>query len=141
MAEVLREDKKRREQALDAAGYEWGDDFFVFSPDPFGHDYFAPYSVTQMFRNVRAELDGNGVRPHKLRHFSATMAAKAGIPLTENMGRHGWTNYRTALKYQHYTGTRDGEAAQAVADVLKLPAASPSEAPPDDEAPDADTGV
>lgn len=87
----------------------------------FGTDFFAPYSVTQMFRRMREDLEGNGIHPHKLRHFSATMAAQAGVPLTENMGRHGWINYRTALKYQHYTGTRDDAAANAVADVLKLP--------------------
>jgi hypothetical protein len=49
------------------------------------------------------------------------MAAQAGVPLTENMGRHGWINYRTALKYQHYTATRDEQAANAVADVLRPP--------------------
>lgn len=42
------------------------------------------------------------------------------MPVTEVMGRHGWTSYQTAMKYQHYTGARDDEAARAVASVLEL---------------------
>jgi len=43
-----------------------------------------------------------------------------GVPITEVMGRHGWTSYQTAMKYQHYTGARDDEAARAVASVLSI---------------------
>ena len=43
-----------------------------------------------------------------------------GVPITETMGRHGWASYQTAMKYQHYTGARDDEAARAVASVLDL---------------------
>jgi hypothetical protein len=43
-----------------------------------------------------------------------------GVPITEVMGRHGWTSYQTAMRYQHYTGARDDEAARAVASVLDL---------------------
>jgi hypothetical protein len=43
-----------------------------------------------------------------------------GVPITEVMGRHGWTSYQTAMKYQHYTGARDDEAARAVGSVLDL---------------------
>jgi hypothetical protein len=57
VAEVLREHKRQREAALDAAGLEWDDDGFVFSPDLFGRDFFAPYSVTQMFRRIRQDLE------------------------------------------------------------------------------------
>lgn len=42
------------------------------------------------------------------------------MPITEVMGRHGWTSYQTAMKYQHYTGARDDEAARAVASVPEL---------------------
>lgn len=93
---------------------------FVFSPHPLGDDFFAPYSASQMFRRVRLKLEENGVRCHRLRHFSATQAVLHGVPITEVMGRHGWTSYQTAMKYQHYTGARDDEAARAVASVLNL---------------------
>jgi len=96
------------------------EDCYVFSPDPFGEDFFSPYSVSQMFRRVQEHLEKNGVHCHRLRHFSATQAVLQGVPITEVMGRHGWTSYQTAMKYQHYTGARDDEAARAVASVLDL---------------------
>lgn len=43
------------------------------------------------------------LRCHRLRHFSAKQAVQA-VPITEVMGRHGWTSYQTAMKHQRYTG-------------------------------------
>ncbi len=121
VAEILSEHRDRLEKVrADVDASDPVEDCFVFSPDPFGRDFFAPYSASQMFRRVRERLEANGVRCHRLRHFSATQAVMQGVPITEVMGRHGWTSYQTAMKYQHYTGARDDEAARAVASVLEL---------------------
>ena len=121
VAEILTEHRDRLEKAR--AGVVAStpvERCFVFSPDPFGDDFFSPYSVSQMFRRVHDHLESNGVHCHRLRHFSATQAVLQGVPITEVMGRHGWTSYQTAMKYQHYTGARDDEAARAVASVLDI---------------------
>ncbi len=96
---------------------------------PVREDFFSPYSVSQMFRRVQEHLEENGVHCHRLRHFSATQAVLQGVPITEVMGRHGWTSYQTAMKYQHYTGARDGEAARAVESVLDINRPSNAEEP------------
>jgi integrase len=121
IVEVLREQRERLDTARDGVETKKPvEQCFVFSPDPFGEDYFSPSSVSQMFRKVHNELENNGVHCHRLRHFSATQAVLKGVPITEVMGRHGWTSYQTAMKYQHYTGARDDEAARAVASVLDI---------------------
>ncbi len=124
VARILGEQRDRLEQARAGVATKTRvEACYVFSPDPFGEDFLGPYSVSQMFRRVRMHLEENGVHCHRLRHFSATQAVLQGVPITEVMGRHGWTSYQTAMKYQHYTGARDDEAARAVASVLDLHAA------------------
>jgi integrase len=121
VAQLLVEQRKRLDKAREGVeATKPVEECFVFSPDPFGEVYFSPNSVSQMFRKVQGALEDNGIHCHKLRHFSATQAVLQGVPITEVMGRHGWTSYQTAMKYQHYTGARDAEAARAVASVLNI---------------------
>jgi hypothetical protein len=53
------------------------------------------------------------MRPSSLAREAAALLGDAGgvqgVPITEVIGRHDWTSYQTAMKYQHYTGARDDE--------------------------------
>src|SRR5919109_721746 len=87
VAEILTEHRDELEKARASADATSPiERCYVFAPDPFGEDFFSPYSVSQMFRRVHEHLEENGVHCHRLRHFSATQAVLQGVPITEVMG-------------------------------------------------------
>ena len=71
-----------------------------------------------MFRealNTACEtVNREGVTPHALRHFGATMATRAGGSLAEVQARLGHSTVRAAMLYQHAASGRDAEIAAAL---------------------------
>jgi integrase len=55
-----------------------------------------------------------GVTHHSLRHLGATLAARAGASLAENMTRLGHSTARAAMIYQHSTDERQDDIAAAL---------------------------
>lgn len=90
---------------------------FVFSPEPDGSLPFNLTTISHQFAKIR-EQGTSTVRPHGLRRFSATQAAASGASLRELMGRHGWSDVRTAMRYTGYLTARDRNIADSVGGVL-----------------------
>jgi integrase len=61
-----------------------------------------------------ASIEREGVTPHALRHFGATMATRAGASLAEVQARLGHSTVRAAMLYQHAASGRDAEIAAAL---------------------------
>ncbi|MCF3939068.1 tyrosine-type recombinase/integrase [Gordonia tangerina] len=77
----------------------------------FQKDYFDP----------AAEAIGRkGLRPHDLRHFAGTQAARVGN-LVETMGRLGHSTVKASLIYQQIVSGRDAEVAAALSALASSP--------------------
>lgn len=77
------------------------------------HLPWRPDDVSRSFRKVRDRLGIRGVRLYDLRHFAATQAIAAGVPIPEVAYMLG-DNPATVMKtYAHATGAVDAPAAVA----------------------------
>jgi integrase len=76
------------------------------------------------FYRARAEVGLPTLRPHDLRHFSATTAARTGASLAELQARLGHSTVNAAMRYQHAVQGRDAAIAEAMSS-LAAPAAVP----------------
>ncbi|MDD7929694.1 tyrosine-type recombinase/integrase [Microbacterium thalli] len=70
-------------------------------------------TAAKMFASIRASRGLDGFRLHDLRHASLT-AYRRTATLAEVMSRGGHSDYRTALRYQHHSRTRDREIVSAM---------------------------
>jgi len=112
---VLKVHRAKRKLAL---GEFWSDDGFVIS-DKVGR----PIRVTDLawrFREItkRAHL-GLDVHPHTLRHTYASLALKAGVPVTTVAANLGHSSSATTMNvYAHHIPSSEDAAAKALERVL-----------------------
>lgn len=73
----------------------------------------------EAFNSACKSVGKQGVTPHALRHFGATMAARVGGTVAEVQARLGHSTVRTAMAYQHCTNGRDDEIANALSAIAE----------------------
>jgi integrase len=66
------------------------------------------------FNSACKSVGRYGVTIHSLRHFGATMAARAGATLAEVQARLGHSTVRAAMAFQHSESARQDEIAAAL---------------------------
>ncbi len=116
---VLRDWK--RTQAIDrlATGPEWAGADRVVTMQGGG----SPRSsqAGSVLRRLCREYGLPELRPHDLRHISASLALGAGVPLTDVSRRLGHANVSiTATIYAHALGAGDGHIADALERALRV---------------------
>ncbi|WLP91438.1 site-specific integrase [Gordonia sp. NB41Y] len=77
----------------------------------FQREYFDPAAES---------IGRKGLRPHDLRHFAGTQAARVGN-LVETMGRLGHSTVKASLIYQQIVSGRDAEVAAALSKLAQTP--------------------
>ena len=93
---------------------------FVCSHAADGATGIRPDKVTSTFVALRDRLGLPGVRLHDLRHFMATAALAAGVPVRTISGRLGHASASTTLGvYAHFVEARDQDAADALGSLLR----------------------
>jgi len=113
--EVLRRHRDLTLQTLEGAGPDCGGLTWVF-PGMNGRP-LHPDTLTQRFRRLVLQL-GVPCRLHDLRHFVATQALAAGVPVRTVSGRLGHANASTTHNiYAHFIEASDRDAA-ATLDLL-----------------------
>jgi integrase len=75
------------------------------------------------FYRARAVVGLPTLRPHDLRHFSATTAARTGASLAELQARLGHSTVNAAMRYQHAVQGRDAAIAEAMSRLAAVPVA------------------
>jgi integrase len=91
--------------------------------------YPARSNRNSTFRRAADAIGLPAVRPHKLRHTGATLAAATGATTKELMRRLGHASPAAALLYQPAADDRDADIARALDDML----AAAHEASDDDD--------
>ena len=145
-AAAIADHLERMDKRAADAGTAVAADGYVFSD---AADCSVPWHVdtpTDFFALVLKHAGVAGVRLHDLRHFGATQALAAGVPITTVSYRLGHSKVTTTLNtYAHFLPATDHLASALMGDLLDGPAALPpgsgaeiEGAPGDDE--DADDG-
>ena len=112
---ALKAYKAKRKLAL---GQPWSEESFVFV-DKFYH----PLLVANISGDFRAIVQcaglGNDVHPHTLRHTYASLALKAGIPVTTVSASLGHNNTTTTLNvYAHHIASSENSVARAIQEAV-----------------------
>jgi len=79
-----------------------------------GGGNLAPSTLYRHFYKARDAAGRPDLHFHDLRHTGATLAARAGATLTEQMARLGHKTPQMALRYQHAAAERDKQIAEAL---------------------------
>ena len=117
--EVLALHRERATAAAAALSIEPHNDDWLF-PGVGGHP-LHPDTWTQRFRRLCKKL-GLQYRLHDLRHFVATQALAAGVPVRTVSGRLGHANPSTTHNiYAHFIEASDRDAAATLDDLVKTP--------------------
>jgi integrase len=86
--------------------------------------------LSYAWRDACAALGLEGIRPHDLRHHSATVIARnPNVTLRELMATIGHSSYVAALRYQHATAERNKAIADYLDDVIDAARRAPKSAP------------
>jgi len=89
-----------------------GADSLLFPAERGGHMMHT--TLANMFRKAREAAGRPDLTFHGLRHTGATLAARAGATLTEQMARLGHKTPQMAIRYQHAAADRDRVIADAL---------------------------
>lgn len=112
---LLREQKDRVRQRVEALGAEFSDDLFVFAGlQTLNHSKpYSPNAVTQRYKDMATRL-GIKTHLHALRHYSATELLTAGVDLRTVAGRlgHGGGGATTLRVYAAWVAAADRKAAE-----------------------------
>jgi integrase len=117
VTDALQRQKAQQDMWRDTAGCDWHDTGFVFTGKT-GKPLFAS-TVQHAIKRECLRLDLPPVTPHGLRHLHASLLLDEGIPVTAVSARLGHANPQITLKiYAHALAGQDGQAAQAIGQVL-----------------------
>jgi len=89
-----------------------GAESLLFPAERGGHMMHT--TLANMFRKARIAAGRPDLHFHDLRHTGATLAARAGATLTEQMARLGHKTPQMAIRYQHAAADRDRVIADAL---------------------------
>jgi len=84
-------------------------------------NHWQQNSFREQFVKACKKAGRENVTVHDLRHFGATMTARAGATVAEVQARLGHSNYKTAMAYQHSEATRQDEIADAISRLATRP--------------------
>ncbi len=113
---VLDRHRSRALERAEIGGYYIEADSWVFHA-PSGAPWH-PDTLTSRYRRL-ADLEGIAARLHDLRHFVATQALAAGVPVRTVSGRLGHRNAATTHNvYAHFVEASDRVLAEALDDLL-----------------------
>ncbi len=116
---MLREHRARMLERSMTARLPLAEDPFVFSDTLDLSEPVAPDALSGRFRTLTKHADVK-VRFHDLRHFAATQALAAGVPVRTVSGRLGHADAHTTLNvYGHFLETADKEAADILGGILE----------------------
>lgn len=112
---LLKEQRDRVRERVEALGREFSDDLFVFSGTK-TPDHSAPYppnAVTQRYKDMAARVNVK-THLHALRHYSATELLSAGVDIRTVAGRlgHGGGGATTLRVYAAWVAASDRKAAE-----------------------------
>jgi integrase len=112
---LLKEQRDRVKERVEALGLEFSDDLFVFSSTK-TPDHSAPYppnAVTQRYKDMAARVEVK-THLHALRHYSATELLSAGVDIRTVAGRlgHGGGGATTLRVYAAWVAASDRKAAE-----------------------------
>jgi integrase len=112
---LLKEQRDRVRERVEALGQEFSDDLFVFSGTK-SPDHSAPYppnAVTQRYKDMAVRV-GVKTHLHALRHYSATELLSAGVDIRTVAGRlgHGGGGATTLRVYAAWVAASDRKAAE-----------------------------
>ena len=115
---VLAAHRERAGHAAGLVGVAFSPDAYVLSLDPSGAEPMRPDSLGGAFGRL-ARQQGEELRFHDLRHFSATQLIGAGVDVRTVAGRLGHADASTALRvYAHALQQRDQAAAEVLGGLL-----------------------
>ena len=118
--DVLREHRVAQNERRLSRGSSYDDQGIVFAAADGG--LVAPYTASGAFRKVVRRLGLTGVRFHDLRHTSATLALKAGVPAKVVSERLGHASVAFTLdRYADVLPDQQREAADLMDSVLPVP--------------------
>jgi integrase len=110
--ELLDRQRDRLVERAEALGVKFTDDLPVFPNEHFEH--LHPDTISKRYR-AAADAAGMPGRLHDLRHFAATQALAAGIPVRTVAGRLGHANPATTHNvYAHFLEASDQHAAEVL---------------------------
>ncbi len=99
-----------------ALGIRFTTDLPIFPNDHFQH--FHPDTISKRYR-AAADAAGMPGRLHDLRHFAATQALAAGVPVRTVAGRLGHSNPATTHNvYAHFLEASDQRAAEVLGSLV-----------------------
>jgi integrase len=112
---LLKEQRDRVKDRVEAFGCEFSDDMFVFSSTK-TPDHSAPYppnAVTQRYKDMAARVEVK-THLHALRHYSATELLSAGVDIRTVAGRlgHGGGGATTLRVCAAWVAASDRKAAE-----------------------------
>ena len=90
-----------------------GVDALLF-PSARGACHLSQNVFRESFNAALKFVGRQGITHHHLRHFGATMAARAGATVAEVQARLGHSTVRAAMAYQHSVDTRQEDIAAAL---------------------------
>lgn len=115
---LLKEQRDRVRERVEALGCEFSEDMFVFSSAK-TPDHLQPYppnAVTQRYKDMAVRA-GVKTHLHALRHYSATELLSAGVDIRTVAGRlgHGGGGATTLRVYAAWVAASDRKAAEILA--------------------------
>jgi hypothetical protein len=119
--------RERWEQRCELLGVPFGDNRFVFSPEPDASAPYGPRSLSHRYRRLAMKLGLRSTRLHSLRHYSATELIAAGVDVRTVAGRlgHGGGGATTLKVYAAWVDEADRRAATTMAAIMPPPVAAP----------------
>jgi integrase len=115
--EVLLRHRQRLGDRAIVLGVDFSDELPIFPNENFEH--LHPDTISKRYR-VAADAAGMPGRLHDLRHFAATQALAAGIPVRTVAGRLGHANPSTTHNvYAHFVEVSDQHAADVLGALLQ----------------------
>jgi integrase len=115
--EVLQRHRQRLGDRAIVLGADFSEDLPIFPNEYFQH--LHPDTISKRYR-VAADQAGMPGRLHDLRHFAATQALAAGIPVRTVAGRLGHANPSTTHNvYAHFVEVSDQHAAEVLGALLQ----------------------
>ncbi len=117
---VLREHRVAQSERRLRMGSSYDDQGLVFAAED--GRLVAPHNASRVFGTIVRRLGLTGVRFHDLRHTSATLALKAGVPAKVVSERLGHASVAFTLDtYAHVLPDQQREAADLMDSVLPVP--------------------
>jgi integrase len=114
---VLQRHRQRLGERAMVGGITISDELPIFPNDRFQH--LHPDTISKRYR-IAADQAGMPGRFHDLRHFAATQALAAGIPVRTVAGRLGHANTATTHNvYAHFVEVSDQHAADVLGALLQ----------------------